>query len=305
MSRPTPDGANAADAVLGRSSAAELGDGPGATLPRRSHRVSFPGGNGFTLAGIVDMPVAPFAGGPIVGTPIVVFSHCFTCNKDLKAIVRIGRGLAARGVTVLRFDMTGLGNSEGDFSRTNFTTNIADLKAAIAFAYKELGPVTGLLGHSFGGAASLAYSGEVGGVPSSIRGVAALAAPSETQHLSSLMLRRNPDIEKVGQGQVEIGGRSWTIRSEMLEDFRRHRLEDWIARISIPMLIVHSPTDETVGFDHALRILQLASSRRTGHAAPPVSLVALDGADHLLAENPQDLSYVAGLLAAFFWRYRD
>lgn len=304
MSRPTPDRLDAADPVLKRTPAPDGGDGPGATSPRRSHRVSFPGGNGFTLAGIVDMPVAPLAGGPIVGAPIVVFSHCFTCNKDLKAIVRIGRGLAARGVTVLRFDMTGLGNSEGDFSRTNFTTNIADLKAAIAFAHQELGPVTGLVGHSFGGAASLAYAGEIGGIPNSIRGVAALAAPSETQHLSSLMLRRNPDIEKVGQGQVEIGGRSWTIRSEMLEDFRRHRLEDGIARINIPTLIVHSPTDETVGFDHALRILQLASSRRIGDAAPPVSLVALDGADHLLAENPQDLSYVAGLLAAFFWRYR-
>lgn len=304
MSRANPDRADAADSDLRLSPAPDLGDGPGATSPRRSHRVSFPGGNGFTLAGIVDMPVAPLAGGPIVGTPIVVFSHCFTCNKDLKAIVRIGRGLAARGVTVLRFDMTGLGNSEGDFSRTNFSTNLADLEAAVAFARKELGPVTGLLGHSFGGAASLAYAGELSGAPGSIRGVAALAAPSETQHLANLMARRNPNIEAVGYGQVEIGGRSWTIRSEMLEDFRRHRLEDLIARIRIPMMVVHSPADETVGFDHALRILQLASSRRSADPVPPVSLVALDGADHLLAENPQDLSYVAGLLAAFFWRYR-
>jgi putative redox protein len=104
---------------------------------------------------------------------------------------------------------------------------------------------------------------------------------------------------------VEIGGRPWLIRRQMLDDFRRHRLEDSIAKIAIPLMVLHSPVDETLGFDHALRIMQLAGSARENRIEPfPVSLVALDGADHLLAQNVDDLSYVAGLLAAFFWRYR-
>lgn len=268
--------------------------------PRRSERVRFPGGNGYELAGILDLPADPGS-----GAPVVVFSHCFTCNKDLKAIVRLGRDLAARGVSVLRYDMTGLGNSDGDFSKTDFTTNLADLRAAVAYMLGAFGRVTGLLGHSFGGAASLAYAGEIADTGSPLGAVAALAAPSDTQHLANLLARRNPAIDGSGQGMVEIGGRPWLIRRQMLDDFRRHRLEDSIAKIAIPLMVLHSPVDETLGFDHALRIMQLAGSARENRIEPfPVSLVALDGADHLLAQNVDDLSYVAGLLAAFFWRYR-
>ncbi len=266
---------------------------------RRSVRVRFPGGNGFELAGIVDAPEEPDD-----DAPVVVLSHCFTCSKDLKAIVRLGRALAGQGTTVLRYDMTGLGQSDGDFSHTHFSSNLADLNAAIAFASERFGRVTGLLGHSFGGAASLAVAGEPDSFPKSIRSVATLAAPSDTSHLARLMVQKNPQIESQGHGDVEIGGRNWTIRQAMLADFRGHRLEDSISRIEVPLMLLHSPVDATVGFDHAVRILQLASQRRDDAATPAVSLVALDGADHLLAENPSDLGYVAGLLSAFFWRHR-
>src|SRR5690606_16727466 len=139
------------------------------------------------------------------GSPLVVLSHCFTCNKDLKALVRIGRALAGAGVTVLRYDMTGLGGSDGDFSHTNFTSNLADLRAAIAWAQATLGPVTGLLGHSFGGAATLALGGSPDLLPASVGGIATLAAPSDTAHLADLMVRMNPAIETQGHGEVEIG----------------------------------------------------------------------------------------------------
>lgn len=287
---------------------------------RHSRRVRFAGGNGFELAGIVDSPPETFwqlgsQGGvpprpPAAGNedrrpPVVVFSHCFTCNKDLKAGVRLGRSLAAQGITVLRYDMTGLGSSDGAFSDTNFSTNLADLYAAVHFATQELGPVSGLLGHSFGGAASLALAGDLQHRPSSLRGVACLAAPSDTQHLARLLARMNPQIETDQSGEVEIGGRKWSITRQMLDDFRRHDLSLAIRRINIPLLILHSPVDRTVGFDHALRIMQWAMSgapESTANSA--VSLFSLDAADHLLADNADDLRLVMELLTAFYWRYR-
>lgn len=275
---------------------------------RISRRVEFPGGSGFNLAGIVDQVVVVTA--PKEGairdhspSPVVVFSHCFTCNKDLKAIVRTSRAMAASGITVLRYDMTGLGGSDGDFSQTSFTTNVADLRAAIRFATAELGPVTGLIGHSFGGAASLAVAGDPQGLESSLRAVATLAAPSDTQHLADLMDIMNPEIACRGAGEVEIGGRRWTIRREMTADFRSHRLGERIARVAVPLMVLHSPADRTVAFDEAIRIFQLASVRPSGITPPAVSLVALDGADHLLANNADDLVYVAELLSAFFRRH--
>lgn len=271
--------------------------------PRMSRRVRFSGGNGFDLAGIVDVAIQGRSASTI--HPILVFSHCFTCNKDLKAIVRISRMLAEAGATVLRFDMTGLGGSDGDFSWTNFSTNVADLRAAIRFANRELGPVTGLIGHSFGGAASLAVVGDPQDAAQSLHAIATLAAPSDTQHLASLLERKNPSIVSAGLGDVEIGGRTWTIRREMTADFRSHNLGDLITRITLPLMVIHSPTDETVGFDQALRIYQLASVRPLGTPVPPVSLVALDRADHLLGNRSEDLAYVAELLSAFFKRHHS
>ncbi len=267
-------------------------------MPRRSYRVQFPGGCGHELAGIIDRPDHRDS------FPVAVFSHCFTCNKDFKAIVRISRALADLGIGVLRFDMTGLGGSRGDFSHTSFSTNVADLKSAIRFASSELGPVTALIGISFGGAASLAIAGSQqrssrldGPAPA----VITLAAPSDTVHLAHLLAIMDPQIESRGVGSVTIGGRDWSVRREMLEDFRRYDLPAAISRIKSPTLLFHSPADGTVSFDHAIRIMGLIQASPSGGA--PVSLITLDKADHLLAQRPEDLDFVTSTTAAFIHRY--
>jgi putative redox protein len=216
--------------------------------------------------------------------------------------------LAEHGVTVLRFDMTGLGGSGGDFSETNFTTHLADLRDAGRFAAAEWAPPAALIGMSFGGAVSLATAvgPRLADEPCwrNLAAVATLAAPSDTQHLAELMLRMNPRIAEVGAGEVTIGGRPWTITTQMLEDFRRHQLPALIPQLAVPLLICHSPDDATVGYDQALRILQLASTPTDARRQPPpASLLTLDQADHLLSTEPRDLSYVAESIAAFIHRY--
>ncbi|NNE00512.1 MAG: alpha/beta fold hydrolase [Pirellulaceae bacterium] len=269
-------------------------------MARQSYRVKFPGGSGDQLAGIIDRPDDHPAG------PVLVFSHCFTCNKDLKSTVRLSRAMSEKGVAVLRFDMTGLGGSEGDFSGTSFTTNLADLASAIRFAAAEIGPVTTLLGHSFGGAASLALAGQAA-MPdapaelASLQAIVTLAAPSDTTHLAALLASMNGQIERTGVGDVSIGGFDWTIRREMLQDLRSHHLPELIAQITCPVMLMHSPSDKTVGFDHALRIMSLIQGSPRGDTS--VSLLSLGGADHLLAENQADIDFVASTVAAFAHRH--
>ncbi len=275
-------------------------------MTRKSYRVTFTGGDGQSkLAGIVDRPSTwtspPNRDSDGDGGPVVVFSHCFTCNKDFKSTVRIARQLAEQDIAVLRFDMTGLGGSEGDFSRSNFSTNLADLSAAIRFAANELGPNIRLLGHSFGAAASLALAGQRPSDLPPIRSIASLAGPSDTTHLADLLASMNPAIQESGAGNVTIGGISWTIRREMLEDFRQHDLTKLIGQINCPVLLLHSPVDATVRFDHALRIMGLI--RGSSRSDASVSLISLDQADHLLADNPADIRWVATTLAAFFHRF--
>jgi putative redox protein len=258
-------------------------------LLRRSERVWFSGSEGRRLAGILDSPQTQPKG-------YCLFSHCFTCSKDLKAIVRISRNLAEHGWGVLRYDFSGLGESEGEFATTNFSTNLIDLQAAHQFLAEQYRAPVLLMGHSFGGAATLAMAQELSGV----RGVVSIAAPSDTGHLADLMLRKNPKIASEGRGEVNIGGRDWMVTREMISDFRSHDLPARVAEIRMPVLVVHSPKDETLGFHHALRLYGLLTQRdATGVPPAAVSLLTLLESDHLFLNSPADLTWLVRSIDAF------
>ena len=82
--------------------------------------------DGVTLAGALEEPTVPRRG-------VAVFAHCFTCHKNVHAASRVSKGLRDQGFAVLRFDFTGLGQSEGDFANTNFSTNLDGLAGNLHF----------------------------------------------------------------------------------------------------------------------------------------------------------------------------
>jgi uncharacterized protein len=214
----------------------------------------------------------------------LLFSHCFTCNKDLKAIVRISRELANRGWGVLRYDFSGLGGSAGEFHRTNFTTNRADLQSAVHYMTQQGQAPSFLIGHSFGGAVSLSLADEL-----PVIGTIAIAAPSDTIHLADLLDRMDPAIATDGTGTVTIGGRSYTIDKQMVDDFRLYDLKSMVAQMSKPLLTFHSPIDETVDFRHALINSGFASipTLRMSQGACR-SLFCLPNCNHLMTTRDQD-----------------
>lgn len=260
---------------------------------RRSERVNFEGGSGHELAGIIDQPDGAIRAA-------AVFSHCFTCNKDLKAIVRISRGLADHGFAILRYDMTGLGNSQGDFSTTNFTTNQHDLQAASNFLRQRVDAPKFLIGHSFGAACSLSLTETI----ESVVGTVSIAGPSNTQHLADLLSRMNGEIEVRGIGTVTIGGFEYVIRKQMLEDFRTHDLRSRVRAIQKPVLLFHSHADETLQYHHALQLFEDLSNSVGNRKPASASLVNIPGADHLLVRNPADIEFVVDTIAAWMDRHR-
>ena len=88
--------------------------------------------NGDSLSGYLEQPGSGRSRG------VALFAHCFSCGKNVLAASRVSRELRDRGFTVLRFDFTGLGESEGDFADTNFSTNVEDLRAAIDALRQEI-----------------------------------------------------------------------------------------------------------------------------------------------------------------------
>lgn len=252
-------------------------------MSRRIERVTFPGSQGAVLAGRLDLPAGP-------PRAYALFAHCFTCSKDIVAAGRIAAELNAVGIGVLRFDFTGLGSSGGDFAHTDFSANLGDLRQAAAWLEEQHAPPQLLIGHSLGAAAAIAVAADI----PAVRAVATIGAPADTTHITRLFTEQIPAIEQDGRAVVEIAGRRFTVRREMLEDLSRHSIEERTANLQCALLVMHSPIDNTVGIDNASRLYQAARH--------PKSFIALDGADHLLS-RPGDAVYAARIIATWAERF--
>ena len=244
-------------------------------------------GGGAALAARLELPDGHATRPPRAWA---LFAHCFTCSKESAAAVRISRRLAERGIAVLRFDFTGLGESDGDFADTSFSSNVADLVHAADWMRAEHRAPQLLVGHSLGGAAVLAAAPAI----AEVRAVATIGAPSEPEHVAHLFEDELDTIAEEGRARVSIAGRPFTISSEFVADLSRHPLAERVGSLGRALFLFHSPQDETVDVDHARRLYAAAKH--------PKSFVSLDGANHLLTDR-RDAEYVAETLAALVERY--
>jgi len=250
-----------------------------------TERFQFTGSQGQQLAAALDTPDGETRA-------FALFAHCFTCGKDVLAAKRIAVALAAKGIAVLRFDFTGLGSSEGDFANSTFSSNVTDLVRAADHLRKTRKAPAILIGHSLGGAAVLAAAGQI----PDAKAVVTIAAPSDPAHVTGLFADHIDDIRKQGKAEVSLAGRPFTITREFLDDIAEHGLMVHVGNLHRALLIMHAPTDDTVGIDNATRIFVAAKH--------PKSFVSLAGADHLLSDR-RDSAYVADVIAAWASRYLD
>jgi putative redox protein len=251
----------------------------------RTERFQFAGEGGHQLAAALDLP----DGEP---SAYALFAHCFTCGKDVLAAKRIAGALAAKGIAVLRFDFTGIGSSEGDFANATFSSNVADLVRAANHLRETRKAPAILIGHSLGGAAILAAASHI----AEAKAVVTIAAPSDPTHVTGLFKEHIEDIRKQGKVEVSLAGRAFAITREFLDDITEHRLMAQVTLLRKALLVMHSPTDDTVGIDNATRIFLSAKH--------PKSFVSLADADHLLSQR-RDSIYAAGVIAAWAERYVD
>lgn len=248
-----------------------------------TEKVEFDGASGDRLAARLERP-----NGPPLGWAL--FAHCFSCSKDIHAAQRISRRLTEHGFAVLRFDFTGLGQSEGDFSNTNFSSNVQDLvKAAEWLEANHEGPGL-LVGHSLGGAAVISAAPQI----ASVKAVATIGAPADAAHVRHQFLAHVDEIEETGLAEVKLAGRPFTIKKQFLDDIEGHSLDEIVHSLKAALLICHSPLDETVGVDNATRLFV--------DAMHPKSFVSLDKADHLLSDA-EDAFFAADMIGAWAQRY--
>ena len=247
-------------------------------------KVHFKNKEGKSLVGRLELPANQHPHN------YAIFAHCFTCNKNLTAIKNIGRTLTSNGFGVLRFDFTGLGESEGEFSESNFSGNVEDLIAASDYLTANYQAPDLLIGHSLGGAAAILAASKI----DSIQAVSTIGAPSEPEHVKHLLRNSIAEIEQEGKAVVNIGGRDFSIKKQFLDDLEQNTLSTTVKNLRKPLLILHSPQDMTVGIKNAEEIYKAAHH--------PKSFISLDGADHLLT-NKHDSNYVGEVISSWAKRY--
>lgn len=249
-------------------------------------RITFANRDGLELSASLSLPLNQHPHN------FALFAHCFTCSKNLSAVKNISEALARKGFGVLRFDFTGLGSSEGDFADTNFSSNVEDLIDAADFLKQNYQAPAVIIGHSLGGAAAIFAAAKI----ASIKAIATVGAPSSPKHVTHLLQSGIEEIEREGKATVQLAGRPFTIKKQFIEDLQSQDLAQVLVHMRKPILVMHSPQDDTVGIENA------------GHlydgAFHPKSFVSLDGADHLLTRK-EDSAYVGEVIGSWAHRYVD
>ena len=245
--------------------------------------VTFTNLQGESLAGVLEMPTSTVKS-------YALFAHCFTCSKNNPAATWIARTLANQGIAVLRFDFTGLGDSTGEFSHTNFSSNVQDVLAAAQYLEQQYVAPSLLIGHSLGGSAVLAAAQEL----PFVKAVATIGAPATAAHLKHLFADSYHQLMQQSSVEVQLGGRKFNIRRQFIDNMEKYNSVAHIKALNKALLIFHSSADNVVSIDEAARIYTAARH--------PKSFVSLDHADHLLSDS-KDAHYVADVLSAWVSRY--
>lgn len=246
-------------------------------MTRTSTKISFPNGRGQMLAAILDAPAV---------TPLFygIFGPCFTCPKETHAAAKVCRALAEDGVAMLRFDVTGVGGSEGKAVDTNFTTRLADMQAAYDFLSAQYAAPKIFIGHSISGTAALSAVKNM----ADIALLATIGSPSDPAAIIA-KFRRNGDIEENADGAtINVLGTPHRFGAHFVPDMLSQDVAGDTAQMTQKLMVFHAPHDRIVSYDNAETIVSRAN------AAADAELIRLDDeATHLFENRGDDALFVA------------
>lgn len=245
--------------------------------------VQFTNSANIALSGRIEMPAGRVRA-------VALFAHCFTCTANSHGARRISVALAEHGIATMTFDFTGLGKSGGEFADSHFMANVSDLVAAAAYLRDTIGAPSILVGHSLGGAAVIAAAGDI----PECTAVVTIGAPFDPAHVLHQLGDQVQRVRAEGRAEVSIGGRPFNVSDAFLDAVEGQDQVGRLAKLKRALLVLHAPTDTTVGIENAGQIF--------GAAKHPKSFISLDGADHLLTQ-PAPAAYAAAMISAWVEPY--
>lgn len=227
-------------------------------------KVSFKNSKGNKLVGVISNAKRS------KDKPVIILAHEFTSSKDSGTYTTLAEELEKHNLTSFRFDFFAHGESEGKFEHITVSEAVDDILQAIAFLKKLGYQHIGLMGSSFGGAASIMAASKTSDLF-----VLALKSPVSNYLEREVAVKTKKELEewkRRGYRYYESSkGEKYQLNYTFFEDFRNNNGWEVASKITIPTLIVHGDADSAVPY---------AQSVTVGKLIPNCRLHTVKKADH-------------------------
>jgi putative redox protein len=227
--------------------------------------ISFYNQQGEKIAGTLHLPKKPDGCG-------VVFGHCFTCSRHTRIIRQACNELAEKDVLALRFDFSGNGQSEGEFSASNYSKQIAEMQTAAAVIGEKGARWIGLAGHSMGAVIAVLTAARTPTVKAVCALAGRLSGLNATHFFSKEQLH---ELENTGKVSFNSRGRSLQLSTQFFADAKQYDLPKTVKSLQTPLMVVHGDADDIIPVQDAY----LAKTLNPEYT----ELVIIPGADHMFS----------------------
>jgi len=234
-------------------------------------KVNFSGWHGNRLDGRLELPADNIKAYAII-------CNCFTCTKDTITTYRISKALAQHGYATLRFDFSGLGDSEGVFSQTSFSSNVYEVVAAAGFLKQSYQAPSLLIGHSLGGTATLVAAMQANEVMADVSAISTIASPSQPDHILHHFGDALALLEQGIASSINVAGQQYEIEPPFIKDLITYDMNTLLSSLNKPVLIFNIKNDELVGESNAVELDQWIEGDS--------KIITLENTNHLLSARP-------------------
>ena len=269
--------------------------------------VTFPS-DGLKLSGVLQVPDQR---GANERRPAIIVLHGFGSNKDDGMVMLASRLFERLGYVVLRFDMRGCGQSEGQRARVICLEQVADTRNAISFLQSRpevQSDAIAVMGHSFGAAVAVYTAGVDERVAACISsgGWGDGEAKFRAQHASPEAWQRFQDMRAEGQAKLAKGesmnvsrfdivpipvalrsglppGSFMEFPFEVVESMVNFRPIDVVGQISPrPLMLLHPAVDSVTPTQQSIDMFSKAKM--------PTDLHLVAGIDHFIFSDDSTLT---------------